>query len=241
MDDAPPPPSRHTAVRRAGARDSLEAMTSFDFTVDAVLFDIDGTLADSTGSVERSWSRLGREHGLDVERLLSVAHGRRARDTIEEFFPADQVDAAAAQLFEYETGDLEGITALPGALRLLGGLPADRWAAVTSGGRELMGIRLAAAGLPVPDVFIAAEDVSVGKPDPQGYRLAAERLGVAPARCLVVEDAPAGVGAGRRAGAIVLAVGTSHDPGRLTEAHHVVPDLSAVTMEPGPDGIRVRG
>lgn len=168
MDDAPPPPSRHTAVRRAGARDSLEAMTSFDFTVDAVLFDIDGTLADSTGSVERSWSRLGREHGLDVERLLSVAHGRRARDTIEEFFPADQVDAAAAQLFGYETGDLEGITALPGALRLLDGLPADRWAAVTSGGRELMGIRLAAAD-------------------------------------------------------------------------HVVADLSTVTMEPGPDGIRVRG
>ena len=216
-------------------------MTSFDLTVDAVLFDIDGTLADSTGSVERSWARLGRAHGLDVERLLSVTHGRRARDTIEEFFPADQVDDAAAELFGYETGDVEEITALPGALRILEGLPADRWAAVTSGGRELMGIRLAAAGLPVPDVFIAAEDVTDGKPDPQGYRMAAERLGVDPSRCLVVEDAPAGVGAGRHAGATVLAVATSHDLDRLTDADHVVADLSTVTMKPGPDGVRVRG
>ncbi|WP_227718671.1 HAD-IA family hydrolase [Micrococcus sp. FDAARGOS_333] len=216
-------------------------MSSFDITVDAVLFDIDGTLADSTASVERSWTRLAEAHGVDVERLLSVTHGRRARDTIEEFFAADQVDAAAAELLEYETNDLDGIVALPGALRILDGLPADLWAAVTSGGRDLMGLRLDAAGLPVPEVFIAAEDVAAGKPDPQGYRMAAERLGVDPARCLVVEDAPAGVGAGRNAGATVLAVGTSHDLARLSEAHHAVPDLRGVTMEPGPDGIRVRG
>lgn len=121
--------------------------------------------------------------------------------------------------------DLDSVVALPGAEDLLRSLPRDRWAAVTSGGRELMTARLQAAGLPVPDVLVAAEDVAVGKPDPAGYLLAAQRLGADPADCVVLEDAPAGLEAGRRAGCRVLAVATSHTPEQLA-GWEVIPDLT---------------
>ncbi|GAB3817333.1 hypothetical protein GCM10028820_18110 [Tessaracoccus terricola] len=130
-----------------------------------------------------------------------------------------------AELDALELSDFHGVVALPGTRELLERLPRDRWAAVTSGGQELMRARLAAAGLPVPEVLVAAEDVAAGKPDPEGYRKAASLLGVDVTRCLVVEDAPAGIAAGRAAGATVLAVCTSHDRDGL-DADLVVPDLA---------------
>ncbi|MDO5617535.1 HAD-IA family hydrolase [Kocuria sp.] len=207
------------------------------FEVDAILFDIDGTLVDSTSAVNRSWTTWAERHAYDAAAILAVCHGRRAADTLADFVPADQVADAEAELHGLEMEDLDSVIPLPGAAALLGELPQDRFAAVTSGDRELMTARLAAAGVPVPTTMVTAEDVVVGKPDPQGYLLAAELLGFDAKRCLVVEDAPAGLKAGLAAGSQVLAVATSHDPVDVApHAHAVAENLSACTLEIAPDG-----
>ncbi|OZM82504.1 HAD-IA family hydrolase [Pseudonocardia sp. MH-G8] len=209
------------------------------FRVDAVLFDIDGTLVDSTGAVVRSWTAWAGRYGLDPEEILRVCHGRRSEDTIARFLPVEEQAAGVAALAELELADLDEVIALPATRTLLRDLPADRWAAVTSGSRVLMQARLAAAGLPVPEVLVSAGDVSAGKPDPEGYLKAAAALGYDITRCLVVEDAPAGIGAGRAAGAHTVAVATSHPASELTSADVVVPDLNACTVERVADGLVV--
>ncbi|WP_433223087.1 HAD-IA family hydrolase [Dactylosporangium sp. CS-047395] len=207
------------------------------FSVDAILFDIDGTLVDSTPVVERTWRTWSARHGYDADEILRVCHGRRTRDTVALFLPPGERAAAVAELEELERHDFDGVVPLPAADSLLRALPPERWAAVTSGTHTLMRARLAAAALPVPKVLIAAEDVAAGKPDPQGYRMAAAALGFDVRRCLVVEDAPAGLAAGRAAPASTLAVGTSHDLAALTEADAAVPDLRSLTMEVTPEGL----
>ena len=209
------------------------------FHVDAILFDIDGTLVDSTGTVERTWRTWAARRGLPAEDILAVCHGRRTEDTVADFLPAEQRAGAVAELERLELDDLDEVVALPGAADLLSGLPDGRWAAVTSGSGALMRARLAAAGLPVPDVLVAAEDVSAGKPDPQGYAQAAAGLGVDVTRCLVIEDAPAGVAAGVAAGADTVAVATSHPVDELGAAHAVVADLRSLRVEVGPDRVSV--
>jgi sugar-phosphatase len=209
------------------------------FEVEAILFDIDGTLVDSTPAVERIWQTWADRHGLDLQAILRVCHGRRSEDTVALFLPPDERAAAVAELEQLELEDLHAVAALPATQALLPRLPARRWAAVTSGSRRIMRARLTAAGLPVPDVLVAAEDVTAGKPDPDGYRKAAAALGADVARCLVVEDAPAGLAAGRAAGARTLAVTTSHDAGELTAADATVADLSQVTVEVAPDRLVV--
>ena len=209
------------------------------FEVQALLFDIDGTLVDSTADVERSWWSWATARGLDAEQILTVCHGRRTEDTVAELLPVEERAAAVAELARLELSDLDDVVALPGTRELLDRLPADRWAAVTSGSRELMTARLAAAGLPSPRVLVAAEDVRTGKPDPQGYLRAAASLGWTIGRCLVIEDAPAGVSAGRSAGATVLAVLTSHAASDLTQAHAVVPDLRHCLVDVAADGLTV--
>ncbi|MFE1170737.1 HAD family hydrolase [Nocardiopsis sp. NPDC058789] len=202
-------------------------------SVDAVLFDIDGTLVDSTGAVERTWRLWGEAHGIDPEEILAVSHGRRSEDTVAMFLPEAQVAEATAELEELELADLDGVSALPAARELLSALPSPRWAAVTSGSRRLMRTRLEAAELPVPEVLVTADDVSEGKPHPQGYLRAAAALGFDPARCLVVEDAPAGVRAGLASGAAVLAVATSHSRTELEGigATELIDNLTFCTLE----------
>jgi sugar-phosphatase len=207
--------------------------------VEAVLFDIDGTLVDSTPVVERTWRTWASHRDVDVAELLRVCHGRRTEDTVAQFLPEDERAAGVAELEQLELEDLDGVVALPGTRELLVRLPPDRWAAVTSGSQRLMRARLAAAGLPVPDVLVAAEDVDAGKPDPEGYLSAAASLGLGVDRCLVIEDAPAGVAAGRAAGAWTLAVATSHDAADLEAADAVVADLTALTVEPTDAGLVV--
>ena len=209
------------------------------FRVDAILFDIDGTLVDSTAAVVRTWTTWATKHGIDADEVLRVCHGRRTEDTLGLFLPAGQHAAAAAELEQLELADLDDVRALPGTQTLLPRLPADRWAAVTSGSRELMRTRLTAAGLPIPDVLMSAEAVEAGKPDPEGYLKAAAALGRDIRRCLVVEDSPAGTDAGRAAGARVLAVATSHPASELTSADAVIPDLTACDVELTPDGVIV--
>lgn len=209
------------------------------FRVDAVLFDIDGTLVDSTAAVVRTWRTWAATHGIDAEEILRVCHGRRTEDTLALFLPTGQHAAAIAELERLERVDVDDVVALPGAQSLLSRLPTDRWAAVTSGSWEVMQTRLTAAGLPVPEVLVSAEAVNVGKPDPEGYLKAAAALGHDIRRCLVVEDAPAGIRAGRVAGARVLAVATSHPASELTAADAVIPDLTTCELELTSDGLIV--
>lgn len=203
-----------------------------------ILFDIDGTLVDSTATVERSWGTWADEYGVDYQEVLKVCHGRRTEDTVAHFIaPHERIAATARLLALQELADLDGVLALPGARRLLDALPHGHWAAVTSGPRSLMAARLAAAQLPAPKLLIGAEDVADGKPNPQGYLKAAAALGLDAQECVVVEDAPAGVGAGRAAGAQVLAVTTTHRATELADADVVVGDLSFVDVEVTDTGV----
>jgi sugar-phosphatase len=204
---------------------------------DAVLFDIDGTLVDSTPVVTRIWTSFAAEHGLDIDHIMSISHGRRTEDTLAELLPTADVPDALAKMDHMELTDLGGIIALPAVADILHRLPDHRWAAVTSGAREVMTNRLGAAGLPVPSVLISAEDVTAGKPDPQGYLAAAADLEVDPVNCLVIEDAPAGIAAGKASGATVLGVATSHEAAELTDADEVVPDLTHAAVTTTSDGV----
>jgi len=177
---------------------------------DAVLLDMDGTLVDSDAAVERSWTSWSAEYGVDAGALLEDAHGSPAATTVRRVRPdLDEagVAAAADRQLRLQYDDLSDVAATAGATDLLAtlerlGLP---WAVVTSADARLAAARLEAAGITVP-MLVTVEDISAGKPDPEGFLLAAERLGVDPARCLVVEDAPPGVRAGRAAGATVAAL-----------------------------------
>lgn len=194
----------------------------------AVLFDVDGTLVDSTPLVERAAREWAAEYGIDPDEFLSNAHGRRTGDRVADFVPADQAGEATARLDALEASRTDGITALPGAVELLAGMNGLPYAFVTSMDRAQLKVRTDVAGVPVPPLVITAEDVHAGKPDPSGYLQAARRLGVDPSGCVVIEDAPAGITAGRAARATVLAVTTSHAP----RAHRRPPD------RPGPHGRR---
>lgn len=189
-----------------------------------MLFDIDGTLVDSTAVVERAWTAVAEEFGADAAEILAVCHGKRDVDVVAEFFPEPVRDRVLRAMAEREAAELDGVVALPGAAEVLAG--TARWAAVTSGDRALMRSRLRAAGLPLPQVLVAAEDVAAGKPAPDGYLAAARALGADPATCVVVEDAPPGVAAGRAAGAMVAAVTTTHPAEALRDAHVVLPQLT---------------
>ncbi len=176
----------------------------------ALLFDLDGVLIDSTPAVARVWRRWALEHGFDPETVVRMAHGRPSRTTIRQLIPAADLDPALLdkedrKVERREIEDLDGVVLLPGARQLLNALPPDRWTIATSCTRPLAEVRLRAAGLPVPTNMITSSDVSIGKPDPEPYLKAAARLGVAPEDCIVLEDAPAGVRAGKAAGARVIA------------------------------------
>ena len=195
--------------------------------VEAVLFDMDGTLVDSTRVVEDLWAVFAARHGLVLADLLAYSHGRRTRDTLARFLPpGHDIEAVAKELERTEADRVEGITEIPGARRLLEALRGARTAVVTSAPRDLAEVRLAAAGLPAPEVLVCAEDVAAGKPDPSGYRDAAARLGAAPDRCLVLEDADAGIRAGVASGARTLVVGPHPSP--ATRDLDRVPDLRVV-------------
>ncbi|HEV3360513.1 MAG TPA: HAD family hydrolase [Pseudonocardiaceae bacterium] len=206
-----------------------------EFTCAAVLFDADGTLIDSIPAVERAWRTWSAEYGFDADAVLAVCHGRPSAETISELVPGEGFRAALTRLDDLEVADTRGVRAYANSHALLetlsdAGVP---WAVVTSGNLALVTARLKAAELPTPQVLVTADSVTNGKPDPEGYLLAARQLGVNPAECVVIEDAPAGVRAGRAAGARVIAVTTSHGADELGAADVIVPDLNSVSYVDG--------
>lgn len=178
----------------------------------AFLFDMDGTVLNSIAAAERIWAAWALRHGVDVVSFLPTIHGVRAIDTINRLaLPGVDAEAEAAFITEAEIEDVEGIIEVPGAAIFLKSLPANQWAIVTSAPKALALRRMAAAGIPQPLVMVTAEDVSAGKPDPAGYRLAARRLGVEPADCLIFEDATVGILAAEAAGAGLIVVTSTHN------------------------------
>jgi mannitol-1-/sugar-/sorbitol-6-phosphatase len=198
-----------------------------------VLFDLDGVLVDSTPAVERVWSRWAREHGFEAKAVVKQAHGRPSIATIRELLPDGDHPAEDRTVEQWELEDLEGVVPLPGAEAFLRELHEDQWAVVTSGTRPLATARIRAAGLPLPKHFVTASDIREGKPHPEPYLLGAKSLGIRGSECVVIEDAPAGVEAGRAAGARVIAVLTtsSEEELRLAGAHWIIEDLSRVRVE----------
>lgn len=183
-----------------------------DRTYDAFLFDMDGTLINSIAVVERVWREWAVAHGLDVEDFMRRLHGVRAIDVIRrENLPGVDAEEQAEIILQQELDDVDGIMEIAGAVDFLRLLPADRWAIVTSAPRALAVKRMAAAGIPTPDVLICGEDVVNGKPDPEGYDKAARMLGFSPENCVVFEDAPAGILAGQTLRAGVVVVTETHE------------------------------
>jgi mannitol-1-/sugar-/sorbitol-6-phosphatase len=184
----------------------------------ALLFDLDGVLINSTPAVARVWSRWALERGFNPEEVVSRAHGRPSLTTIRDYLPNADHEAENREVERREIADLEGVIPLPGALDLLGSLPVDRWTIVTSCTRALAEVRIRAAGLPLPRRMITSNDIQHGKPHPEPYLKGAAILGFLPEDCVVVEDVPAGVRAGKAAGARVIAFTTTVQPAALKEA-----------------------
>ena len=199
----------------------------------AVIADMDGVLLDSSGPTTRSWRAWGVRRGVDGEAIQAANHGRPVGAVLAEHVPAIELEGEVEFLSCAETTDTDGVVAYPGAADVLA-LASQRVAVATSASEPLARARLAAAGLPVPAVLITSDQVAHGKPAPDPYLLAAERLGVDPARSLVLEDAPAGIAAGRAAGMTVWAVTTTHDGAELAEADHVAPGLADLVRMLGP-------
>ena len=197
-----------------------------------VLFDLDGVLVDSTPAVARAWTKWAIQHGLDPESVVRKAHGRPSIATIRELLPASDIDAENRQMEHWEITDLDGVVPLPGATWLLQALPLDRWAIVTSCTRPLAEARIRAAGLKLPLHLVTASDITRGKPDPEPYLKGADLLKLAPESCLVIEDAPAGIRAGKAAGASVLALRTTDSDSELSAsgADWIVDNLNSLQL-----------
>jgi sugar-phosphatase len=184
----------------------------------ALLFDLDGVLIDSTPAVARVWHRWAQEHGFDPAEVVRRAHGRPSLSTIREFLPHADYEAKNREVERREIEDTGGVIQLPGTQQLLDSLPSGRWTIVTSCTRALAEVRLATAGLPIPKNMVTASDVESGKPHPEPYEKAAAILGCAAGDCVVVEDVPAGIRAGKAAGARVVAFTTTMDRRQLENA-----------------------
>ncbi len=184
----------------------------------ALLFDMDGVLINSTPAVARVWRRWAIEHGFDPDEVVARAHGRPSLTTVREYLPNADHEAENREVERREIEDLEGVVPLPGALDLLASLPPDRWTIVTSCTRPLAEVRIKAAGLPLPKKLITSNDITHGKPHPEPYLKGASILGFPAANCVVLEDVPAGVRAGKGAGSRVAGFTTTVEESALRGA-----------------------
>jgi mannitol-1-/sugar-/sorbitol-6-phosphatase len=206
------------------------------FPCSAILFDLDGVLVDSTGSVGRQWRIWARERGIDEEKVIAIAHGVRALEVIRTIAPHLDAEAEVRSLEKREAADHDGVAVMPGAVDLVRSIPEGFWGVVTSGSRQLATARLQLAGIPLPKVMITADDVINGKPHPEPYLKGAEQLGVNANECLVIEDAPAGIRAAHAGGMKVIGLTSTYPASALSEADFVVPKLAEVQV--GRDGVK---
>ena len=204
-----------------------------------VLFDMDGILISSIGSVERSWTKWAELRGVDPEYACKTAHGRRAIETAALLRPDLDSEAELRLIEDIELADGEGLAVLPGVLQLLRALPGDRWTVVTSATERLARMRMAQAGIPAPARLVTADDVAQGKPDPAPYLAGAALLRLPAEECVVFEDAESGTQAGRAAGCTVIATTFSHEAESLRAAHYLIEDVTGVTVRnlPAEQGI----
>jgi sugar-phosphatase len=194
--------------------------------VTVVLSDLDGVLVDSQASIMRAWRSWGRRHGLERAAVEAVEHGRPSGEIVAALAPGLDAAEESRALDALQAGDTGDVVGLPGAAELLRTFGPDRVAVVTSCTAGLAEARLRAAGLEPPPVLVTADRLRRGKPDPEGYLLAARELGAEPSECVVLEDAPAGVEAGRAAGMRVVALLTTHAPDALGAAHERVTSVA---------------
>ena len=208
------------------------------FGCDAVLFDLDGVLVDSTAVVVRTWREWAQRRDLDAEYLLEIAHGRRAVEIVQIMTPELDAEAEVRELEGIEVENVEDVLEIEGAAGLLALLPQDGWTVVTSGTRPLATGRIKSLGLPMPARIVTADDVVNGKPHPEPYLKGAEILGARPEACVVIEDAPSGIQSARAAGMRVVAVATTYSREDLSEADAVADSLAEISlnMRSGSDG-----
>ena len=201
------------------------------FFCSAILFDLDGVLADSTRAVDREWREWAQQKGLDGNAIVAIAHGVRAIEVIQRMAPHLDAEAEVRELERREVDHQEGgVCVMPGAAALVGSIPEGRWGVVTSGTRSLASARLRFCGLPVPNVLVTADDVAHGKPHPEPYLKGAERLGFDPADCLVVEDAPAGIESARAGGMKVVGITSTYAADALGHADAVIGKLGQIQI-----------
>lgn len=206
---------------------------------EAILFDLDGVLVDSNDVSEKHWRLWADEVGIDAEELLKSHHGVPTKQLIAKYAPHLNAEAEAVRKESRESAETDGLKAFAGVKELLESLPDGRWAIVTSGTFDTATTRINYCGLPMPKVLVTSNDVKVGKPDPEPYLLAAEKLGVDAKRCLVLEDAPSGVAAGKAAGADVFAVLTTNGPEKTAAADRHIETAGALRVSVGSDGLVV--
>ncbi len=213
------------------------------FVCSAILFDLDGVLADSTRAVDREWREWAARKGVDGDAIMAIAHGVRTVEVIKRVAPHLDADAEAREIENHEAQDQQGVVVMPGAVELVRSVPEGRWGVVTSGSRLLATNRLRFCGLPVPEVLVTSDDVTHGKPHPEPYLMGAERLGFAPADCLVIEDAPAGIQSARAAGTKVLGIASTYGVDALAQANAVIRKLGQMQVSlngAGRLGVEVR-
>ena len=201
-----------------------------------VLFDLDGVLIDSTPCVTRVWRAWATEHGLDPDHVVHVAHGRRSVETIALVAPELDADAENVEVERRELADTAGLTVFPGAERLLRSLPQGKWTIVTSGTRPLATLRLQVGGLPVPERMVTADDVTLGKPNPEPYLKGAELLGLAASDCVVIEDSPSGLRAAKAARCRSFGIPTTYRREELGDATVIIDRIDLLRVSRLPDG-----
>lgn len=214
-----------------------------ELLVDAMIFDMDGVVIDSGDVYERHWRDWGAGHGLDYDAHIAAVHpGRPPVETVRVVAPHLDAEEEAARFNATldASDDADAATPMPGAVALLKSLPPDRWAIATSAVRVIAEQWLRHAGMPPPQVLVTIDDIENGKPAPDPYLLAAELLGRDPQRCLVVEDAPAGITAAKTAGATVLGVRTSHAVEDLVGADHLARGVQDIEVRVDGDRLLVR-
>jgi sugar-phosphatase len=209
------------------------------FRCAAILFDLDGVLVDSTRSVERQWRAWAREQGIDGDKVMAIAHGVRTIEVIRAVAPQLDAEAEVRKLESREAQDRDGVVAMPGAVELVRAIPEGRWCVVTSGTRLLASTRLRLFGILVPKVMVTADDVASGKPHPAPYLKGAELLGMNPAECLVIEDAPAGIQSGHAAGMKVIGLASTYTASALREADAVVEKLTQIRVGVGEEELAI--